>query len=84
MSDYTIGITLEHKGEQFRVVRIITNSITLFEDEKGVYLQIESYIELKGLDGSIDFITLTRERNPYEGPTSIAKGLEPINLGGQL
>jgi hypothetical protein len=84
MSEYPIGVTIEHNGEQFRVVRIISNSITLFEDEKGCYLQTESYVELKGADGMIDFITLTRERTPYEGSPSIIKGLEPINFGGAI
>jgi hypothetical protein len=82
MSDYPIGGTIEHKNEQYRVVRIIGQSVSLFEDEKGTYLQTESYVELKGADGSIDFVSLTLERTPYEGGSSIIKGLEPINFGG--
>lgn len=82
MLEYPIGATVEHHKEQWRVVRIIGSSVTLFEDDTQAYLQTESYVELKGADGSIDFVSLTMERTPYEGPTSVVKGLEPINFGG--
>lgn len=79
MSNYPIGSNVKHKEELWRVVRIIGQSTSLFEDETGAYVQIESYVELKGLDGSIDFISLEMERAPYAGSPSIIKGLEPIN-----
>jgi hypothetical protein len=82
MSEYPIGVVVVHKDEQYRVVRIIGQSTSLFEDDKQVYLQIESYVELKGADGSIDFVTLEMERKAYEGGPSIIKGLDPINWSG--
>lgn len=81
MSDYAIGTTVKHKEEDYRVVRIIGASTSLFEDDKGAYIQVESYVELKGTDGSIDFVTLEMERKPYEGGPSMIKGLSPINWG---
>lgn len=82
MSEYPIGHEVEHAGKKFRVVRIIGNSVALFEDEKKAYLQTESYVQLKAIDGTIDFVTFTIERAPYEGPNSLIKALEPINAGG--
>lgn len=82
MSDYPIGATVDHKDDKYRVVRIIVKSVSLHEEEgKETYLQTESYVELKGADGSIDFVSLTLEREPYVGPPSTIKGLSPINWG---
>ena len=80
MSEYPIGHTIKHFDADWRVVRIIGSSITLFEDKEEVYLQTESYVELKNADGAVDFVTLTLERAPYDGPPSAIKGLEPINF----
>jgi hypothetical protein len=88
MSEYTIGHEIERPTEvpdvveRLRVVRIINKSVTLFQDAEKAYLQTESYVELKSADGLIAFVILTRERTPYEGPTSVIKGLEPINFEG--
>ena len=81
MPEYPLGAIVTHKDEQYRVVRIIGQSTSLFESETGAYVQIESYVELKGSDGSIDFVSLEMVRVPYEGGASVIKGLEPINWG---
>ena len=80
MPDYPIGHTIKHNDADYRVVRIIGESVSLFEDDKQAYLQTESYVELKNAEGHVDFVTLTMERVPYEGPISSIKGLEPINF----
>jgi hypothetical protein len=82
MSDYPIGHTIKHKEEDYRVVRIISHSVSLFEDKEGVYLQTESYVELKSPIGLVDFVVLTCERELYNGPPSPIKALDPINFGG--
>lgn len=78
MSEYAIGSTIKIGDVEFRVVRIIGQSVTLFEDTEGSFLLTESYIELKGSDNTVEFIRLTVERTPYTGPVSIIKGLDPI------
>jgi hypothetical protein len=78
---YGIGSIVPHKNEAWRVVRIITKSETLFEPEDGrepAYVAVESYVELKGADGMIDFVVLSQEKKKYEGGASIIKGLEPV------
>lgn len=88
MSEYAIGCEIERPTavpdqlERLRVVRIIGKSVSLFQDAEKAYLQIESYVELKGADGLITFVILAQERTSYEGPTSAIKGLEPINFEG--
>lgn len=90
MSEYTIGHEVEMPTgvpdgvARYRVVRIIGRSISLFQDVDKAYLQNESYVELKALDGTITFMILTRERTPYDGPVSQIKGLEPINFEGSM
>lgn len=85
MSEYPIGATIQQGENEWRVVRIITGSTTLFEDRvTGPYLVTESYIELKAPDGNVGFVQLTRDRVAYEGPISTIKGLEPINFGDDI
>lgn len=82
---YAVGSLFPHKGEPWRVVRIITKSITLFEKEDGTqlpYIMVESYIELKSVTGLVDFIMLSQEREEYTGDVCIIKGIEPINWQG--
>jgi len=77
----TLGNTITHKGRQYRVVRVIDHSQTLFEEEDGkTFVEDTSYLELKGEDGDVDFIFLVQAVKPYEGPSSVIKGLAPFNL----
>lgn len=82
MSEYPIGATIQQGDQEWRVVRIVNGSTTLFQDDKEVYLVVESYIELKDSLNNIGFVQLTRERVEYVGPGGIIKGLNPINFGG--
>lgn len=74
-----LGAVVTHNGSPWRVVRIIHESLTLFEPEDGdAYIIRESYLELKSGNGGIDFISLFREKIPYQGNPSQIRGLEPI------
>ena len=74
-----LGDTVKHKDEPFRVIRIVEKSRTLFETDEGEsYVVEESYVELKGGTGDIEFITLYRTRLSYEGAESLIKGQGPV------
>lgn len=73
-----LGDTIELEDRSYRVVRIITSSATLFEDESGCYVLIESYIQLKGSDNSVRFIELSEHREDYTGKSSHIRALTPI------
>lgn len=74
-----LGDTIPLKGQNWRVVRIIDHSLTLIEFEGKNFVVDEVYIELKGNDGSIDFIQVDKEQRPYEGQPSVIRALEPVN-----
>ena len=75
---FQIGDTVNVKDSMARVVRIIKESLTLYEDESGgCNIKKESYIQLRDLNGAVHFIVLDEATLPYEGPNSPIKGLEP-------
>ena len=75
-----LGSILDRGNTPQRVVRIIHESLTLYEGEgETPFIIRESYAELKGADGGMDFLTLSREKLPYDGPQSLIRGLEPIS-----
>ncbi len=80
--ELTLGDLIKHKGNPARVVRIVSRSLTLFEPEDGTpYIMEESYVELKGSNGGIDFLMLTEERHTYDGPEHCPiRGLDPISV----
>lgn len=78
MSEYQIGSELQQGDKTWRVIRIISNDQSLFEDESGAYIILESYLQLKDPDGVIDHIILNSEKLPYTGPSSKIKALAPI------
>jgi len=84
-STYVIGSVITHKGSAWRVVRIVGRSETLFEPEDGrtvAYVGVESYVQLKSVEGLIDFVVLTADKMAYDGPNSVIKGVEPIMWNG--
>lgn len=78
MSEYQIGSEIQHKDKLWRVIRVVSTDQSLFEDEGGIYIILESYIQIKDPDGIIDFITFNSEKLAYTGPSSTIKALEPI------
>ena len=79
MSEYQIGSTLDRPDGTWRIVRVITHDVTLFEDATGVYTITESYLQLKSTDGRVDHFVLESEKVPYTGPASLIKGLNPLS-----
>ncbi len=65
---------------------MVERSRTLVEPEDGAtpYVQVESYLQLKLADGTIDFIPLFQDKEPYEGLQGRIKGLEPIQWVGEV
>jgi len=45
---------------------------------RGLFIILESYVQLKDELGQIDFIVMNSEKLPYTGPTSTIKALEPL------
>jgi hypothetical protein len=76
--EYQLGSELQYKDKTWRVIRVLSNDQSLFEDESGVYVILESYIQLKDAEGTIDFIVMNSEKLPYTGPASNIKALEPL------
>ena len=76
--EYQLGSEIQHKDKTWRIIRVVTGDHSLFEDESGIHSILESYIQLKDADGTIDFITFNSEKLIYNGPTSSIKALEPI------
>jgi hypothetical protein len=76
-----LGEVIKHENKPWRVVRIIEKSRTLFEPEQGEgapFILEESYVELKGPEGDINFIVLAEEKQPYTGPSCPILGLSPV------
>lgn len=78
MSEYQLGSEIVHKDKTWRIIRVLANDQSLFEDESGLFIILESYVQLKDADGVIDFIVMNSEKLPYTGPTSSIKALEPL------
>lgn len=70
MPSYTLGEEVLSGGKRFRVVRIITDSRTLCRNGEHDIEIRESYVQLRGEDGSPDFIVLEEDVFPYTGPSS--------------
>ncbi len=80
MATTNLGDTVKVGDIHLRVVRVINKSLTLYEGPKRPYIVEESYLELKGSDGSIEFIQLDKQELPYTGASSVIKALEPPNF----
>lgn len=78
MSEYQIGSEIQYKDRSWRIIRVLSNDQSLFEDESGLFIILESYVQLKDELGQIDFIVMNSEKLPYTGPTSTIKALEPL------
>ena len=79
MSEYQIGHEIWYKEKQWRVVRILSNDQSLFEDDSGnIHIILESFIMIKDALGAIDFIVMNSEKLPYTGPSSSIKALSAI------
>lgn len=73
-----LGETLERGTKSWRVVRIC-HQLSLCEDQQGVTTVVEEdLVELKSVDGEVDFEVQRTEVTPYEGPTSVVKAPEPL------
>ncbi len=75
----TIGSHLLYKDRNWRIVRIVNKSTTLFEPVgHEPYVMIEAYAELKAINGDVDHIKEESKKVPYVGPSSNIRALEPI------
>ena len=80
MTAIELGDTIPFKGQQFRVIRIVDHSLTLYQHENRLSVVDEVYLELKGDDGSIDFLEVSKEERPYTGKLGVIRGLEPSSF----
>lgn len=79
MSEYQLGSEIQHKDKTWRVIRILSNDQTLFEDDAGnLYVILETFVQIKDASGVIDFIVMNSEKLPYTGPPSSIKALSVI------
>lgn len=78
MSEYQLGSELQYKDKTWRVVRVISQDWSLFEDESGIYIIAESYVQIKSTDGEIDHVVLASDRMEYGGVHSNIKALKPL------
>jgi hypothetical protein len=82
MSQLKLGQTIQHNAKNCLVVRVIEHSTTLFEGDEGAFILDESYVQLKGEDGSVEFIPLVEEKKPFTKEEGCKiKGLEPVSWG---
>ena len=80
-NSHNLGECITHKDHTWRIVRIVDQSKTLFEYANSKpYIIIESYAELKAINGDITHISWKTEKFPYLGPYSNIRALEPIAL----
>lgn len=68
--EYKLGLEIQLEKEKYRIVRIIERSHSLHAEGDKEMVIDESYIELKGQSGEIEFVTLSSDKKPYEGPKS--------------
>jgi hypothetical protein len=73
-----LGDTIQYEGQPHRVIRIVMNDHSLFEDGAKCYIITESYLMLKALDGSITFIVLSTSRQEFTG-TSDIRAMQPLS-----
>jgi hypothetical protein len=79
VSEYLLGSEIQYQDKAWRVVRILSNDQTLFEDLSGAaYTILESFIMIKDAEGNLDFIVMNSEKLPYTGPSSTIKALAVI------
>lgn len=79
MSIPVLGETVTRGDQPYRVIRVIKESSTLYEPEEGEsYTLTESYLELKGGDGNIEFEILNSVKTIYVGNPSTIKGCTPV------
>lgn len=79
LTQANLGDLVSHNGIPMRVIRIIPESTSLFEDETGKQTIVkEGYIELKSASGMIEFYQIFREETEYTGGPSAIKGMQPI------
>ena len=82
MSIPVLGETVQRGDQPYRVVRVIKESVTLYEPDEGTappYIVTESYIELKGADGNIEFEVVASVQTTYVGEPSTIKACTPIS-----
>lgn len=79
MSQYELGKTITVLEKPYLVVRLIEKSSTLFEDPKGdCFIITESYAQLRGPDGEVEFVVFYEQQQPCEKPAGQIPGLEPV------
>jgi hypothetical protein len=79
VSEYQLGSEIRYKDKTWRVIRILSNDQTLFEDDSGnLYIILETFVQIKDTIGVIDFIVMSSEKLPYSGPPSSIKALSVI------
>lgn len=77
-----LGQDLLWKDRVVRVVRIVRDDTSLFETKDSSYTIQESYAQVIGEDGIVDFIVFSSAKIPFIGPKSKIKALQPIPLKG--
>jgi len=61
----TVPLKTEEGVEPYLVVRIVSNSSTLFEKEDGTrYILTESYVELRNEQNKVRFVSLEEQKIP--------------------
>jgi hypothetical protein len=76
---FVLGQEIERDDKKFLVVRIIEKSLVLFEEPSGVmYTLEESYVELRGAQGEVEFVVLFENMQPFTNKKSTIKGLDPL------
>lgn len=74
-----LGQEIEWQGGKWLVVRLIQKSLALFEENDGSLFTVdESYAEIKGPHGELDFITLLEEIQPFTNKKSTIRALDPV------
>jgi len=78
VSTLTLGSEVPHAGEQWRVIRLVAEDLSLFEDADSSFIIKDSFAMIKSPEGKIDFIVFSTERIVYEGPKSGIKALDSL------
>ena len=74
----TLGSNIQHRGDVWRVIRLIQDDMSLFEATGMNFVIKESYAMVKSPEGKIDFIVFASERLSYDGPQSAIKALDVL------
>ena len=75
----TLGDEIQRNGQPWRVVRIVSKDLSLFEDETGIHVIEETYAMLKSGEGRVEFEVLASQKVTYTGPSSTIKALNPLS-----